>query len=95
MRVAAVVPAVVLALALGACSSGTADSSLTKQDVVKKLTVNPPPKGIKLLTKADCTLTDKKNRYKCSVVTEDNDTAKLVVQADGKDIRIVSVQVDN
>jgi hypothetical protein len=91
MRVALVVPAVVVTLALGACGTGTTESSLTKADVVKKLTVNPPPKGFKRLLKADCKRT-KKNRYTCDVLTEDQDRAKLDVRARGDKIEILNAR---
>ncbi|WP_026912160.1 hypothetical protein [Patulibacter minatonensis] len=90
MRVAAVVPVVLAGLALAACSD-TTESSLTKADVIKKLTVNPPPAGLRRLLSATCEETEK-NRYTCSVETDEKRRAKLDVRADGDDIRIISAR---
>lgn len=92
MRAAlSVATALALAAGLSACGPGETESTLTKVDVERKLTVTPPPAGTKQLTKATCVL-DGKNEYVCQVTTEDDDDVELKVVADGDDIVITRIE---
>ena len=86
-----VATAAILVLGLAGCAPGDTESDLTKDDVVRKLTANPPPDGTKRLTKAACD-EDGKNKYVCQVTTEDDDDLELTVRADGDDIRVIGVK---
>lgn len=88
-----VATATILAIALGGCAPGETESDLTKDDVVRKLTANPPPAGTKRLTRATCEV-DGKNEYVCRVTTEDGDDAELTVVADGDEISVTRVRTD-
>lgn len=83
--------AILVAAGLAGCGASRQASDLTKDDVVKKLTANPPPAGIKRLTKATCE--DKgDDDYVCNVTTEDGDDVKLGVEANGDRILVTGVE---
>jgi hypothetical protein len=83
--------AILVAAGLAGCGGASEPSDLTKTDVVRKLTANPPPDGIKRLTKATCD-DDGEDKYQCDVVTEDDDSIKLGVEASGDRILITGVE---
>lgn len=83
--------AILMAAGLAGCGPSREPSDLTKEDVVRKLTANPPPAGTKRLTRATCE--DKGgDDYVCNVTTEDGDDVRLRVEANGDRILVTGFE---